>query len=121
MMPTVAPVWCRATERFTVTVDLPTPPLPEDTAIACFTSGMNTSDLVGPGAWPWACGAACGGCAGCPEPILTWTFDTPGTCPTAREAMLCMMALDDGDWVVKARVKVTCESAMVRSRMSPSE
>src|SRR5215468_3952106 len=35
--------------------------------------------------------------------------------------MLCMVALEDGDWVVKARVKVTCESAMVRSRMRPNE
>src|SRR5437879_3408531 len=35
--------------------------------------------------------------------------------------MLCMVAFEAGDWVVKASVKLTCESAMVRSRMSPSE
>src|SRR4030095_13117921 len=35
--------------------------------------------------------------------------------------MLCTVALEDGDWVVKASVKLPCESAMVRSRMRPSE
>ena len=40
--------------------------------------------------------------------------------PTAREAMLCKVAFDAGDWLVNASVKLTCESAIVRSRMSPS-
>ncbi len=35
--------------------------------------------------------------------------------------MLCMVAFDVADWFVKASVKVTCDSAMVRSRMSPSD
>jgi hypothetical protein len=48
MMPTAAPDCCNATARFTLTVDFPTPPLPDDTAIVCFTSGMNSADLCGP-------------------------------------------------------------------------
>src|SRR5207253_3201107 len=40
-MPTVAPVPRSATARFTATVDLPTPPFPDETAIVCSTSGMN--------------------------------------------------------------------------------
>ena len=121
-MPTAAPVWRSAVARFTATVDLPTPPLPDETAIVCLTSGMSSSALDGPWPWAWPCAcAACGGRAAWPEPIFTWTFDTPGTRPTAREAMLCMVALDAGDWVVKASVKLTCDSAMARSRMSPSD
>ena len=52
-MPTAAPAWRSATARFTVTVDLPTPPLPDETAIVCFTSGIKSSAFVAPCAWPW--------------------------------------------------------------------
>src|ERR671925_2256863 len=37
--PTSAPLLNRAAARLTATVDLPTPPLPEATAIVCFTPG----------------------------------------------------------------------------------
>ena len=47
-MPTAAPDWRSATARFTVTVDFPTPPLPDDTAIVAFTSGMSSADFCGP-------------------------------------------------------------------------
>ena len=51
-MPTVAPDCRSATARFTLTVDLPTPPLPDETAMVCFTSGMSSGDFSGPGACP---------------------------------------------------------------------
>src|SRR5207247_9581216 len=38
-MPTRAPQFCRARARFTATVLLPTPPLPDVTAITFFTPG----------------------------------------------------------------------------------
>src|SRR6266705_779822 len=44
--PTVAPLWRSAAARLTATVDLPTPPLPDATAIVCFTPGR-TSDGFG--------------------------------------------------------------------------
>src|SRR5207247_8806393 len=37
--PTEAPLLRRAAARFTATVDLPTPPLPDATAIVCLTPG----------------------------------------------------------------------------------
>ena len=48
--PTLSPLCASATARFTATVDLPTPPLPEATAITAFTSGSR--------------GAACGAAGG---------------------------------------------------------
>ena len=42
--PTVAPAWASATARLTLTVLLPTPPLPEPTAITFLTFGQ---DLLG--------------------------------------------------------------------------
>ena len=39
-MPTRAPVCRRAQARLTATVDLPTPPLPDDTATTFLTPGM---------------------------------------------------------------------------------
>src|SRR5438046_2453089 len=44
--PTEAPLLRRAAARFTATVDLPTPPLPDATAIVCLTPGR-TSDGLG--------------------------------------------------------------------------
>src|SRR5439155_23014940 len=97
-----------ATARFTATVDLPTPPLPDETAIVCRTSGiMSAGRPCGPAAG--ACACAWPGAAGpaVPAPIFTCTFDTPGSCPTIREAMLCRIALVPADWVVKAGVDET--------------
>src|SRR4028118_225596 len=39
-MPTRAPNTCSAAAKLVVTVDFPTPPLPEDTAMMFFTPGM---------------------------------------------------------------------------------
>ena len=44
--PTVAPAWASATARLTLTVLLPTPPLPDATAMTFFTSGSICSALA---------------------------------------------------------------------------
>src|SRR5262249_44845597 len=46
--PTACPFCLRARARFTATVDLPTPPLPDETATVCLTSGMSAA-AEGPG------------------------------------------------------------------------
>ena len=119
MIPTAAPACRSATARFTATVDLPTPPLPEETAIVCRTSGIRSAAGGGAGAWP---AAACRAGGGAPVlPIFTCTFATPGSWPTSRAAMLCIVARDLGDWVVNASVKDTwASSPIARSCTSPS-
>src|SRR2546430_224157 len=47
MIPTCAPASASARARFTATVDLPTPPLPDDTAIVCLTSGIMSAGRWG--------------------------------------------------------------------------
>src|SRR3989304_5224089 len=54
MIPTAAPPWWSAMARLTATVDLPTPPLPDETAIVCRTSGMRSAARGG--GWPGAGG-----------------------------------------------------------------
>src|SRR5437773_8467596 len=49
MMPTAAPIWESATARLTATVDFPTPPFPEETAMVWRTSGINSALRPGPG------------------------------------------------------------------------
>jgi hypothetical protein len=113
MMPTVAPVARSASARFTATVDLPTPPLPEDTAMVWRTSGMKSAPFAGAGG---ACGAACAWPA-CewaapppPGPIFTCTLVTPASWPTIFVAMLCTITLVAGGCPAKASVKLTCPS-----------
>ncbi len=47
-MPTAPPVRESATARLTATVDFPTPPLPEETAIVWRTSGIRSAPRAGP-------------------------------------------------------------------------
>ena len=44
----MAPAWASATARLAATVDLPTPPLPEATAIVFFTPGIGWASLRPP-------------------------------------------------------------------------
>ena len=118
-MPTVRRACCSATARFTATVDLPTPPLPEDTAIVCFTSGMKSGPAAGRAAAGRARARPAAGGAGAAPPILTCTFADARNLRTMREAMLCMAAFEDGDWLGKASVKLTCDSAMVQVADEP--
>src|SRR5438309_6354233 len=124
MIPTLAPVPCSASARFTATVDLPTPPLPEDTAMVCLTSGIMSAGRWGaagaalgacPCAWPcWWAGAAAA------PAIFALTFDTPGKRPTSLDAMLWIMTFVCGGWAANASVKLTSPPWMATSRTSPS-
>ena len=49
--PTVAPSACRARARFTAVVDLPTPPLPEATAMMLRTPGSGVRSFCTLWAW----------------------------------------------------------------------
>src|SRR3989442_6920476 len=111
MMPTAAPPALRAMGRLTATVDLPTPPLPDETAMVCLTSGMRSGGRPG--------GAAGAGLVVWAPPIFTWTLATPGTCPTAFEAWLCRAAFAGGGWVVNASVNDTSPSWTWRSWTIP--
>ena len=90
--PTLAPVSRSARARLTATVDFPTPPFPEDTAMVCFTSGMRGSagGLGGPGtAWVLD------------DPMATLTPETPGTWPTTLRAWLWISTFATAGCVVK--------------------
>ena len=49
--PTFAPVWASAMARLAATVDFPTPPLPEPTAMTCATPGSARRSAVGSLGW----------------------------------------------------------------------
>src|SRR5438552_19160745 len=95
MIPTWAPASASAKARFTATVDLPTPPLPDDTAIVCLTSGVKSAYCARPPAGAWPCGWLCapGGDrrAREPPPVVAWNLEPAGTCPTGRDAVLGMV------------------------------
>ena len=80
-----------ASARLTAIVDLPTPPLPDDTATVCFTSGMNSAAGRG-AAGGWA------GRAAAAEPIFTCTLLTPGNLRDRLDAPLCSATLVAGGW-----------------------
>src|SRR5580698_8511227 len=105
-MPTLSPRSRKPSARLTAVVDLPTPPLPEATAMIAATPGMPDCDgaegapgagpgLAGPDLALWACpacGAACGRCGAPPAPddrsavSATITDLTPGTARIAASA-----------------------------------
>ena len=68
-MPTLAPSAARARARFTAVVDLPTPPLPEATAMMFFTSGISLTPR-------------CTLCETILLATLTLTLPTPGMAPS---------------------------------------
>ena len=109
-----APPACSASARFTATVDLPTPPLPEDTAIVCLTSGMRSAAggrrraRRDHGRGPPGRAAAAAAAA---EPILTCTRPhARGAGETAFVALLWSAAFVAGAWPAKASVKETSAS-----------
>src|SRR3972149_3989432 len=83
MRPTRAPLWRSARARFTATVLLPTPPLPEATAIVLRTPGSTAASAVG-------------GVERCPRVLLvmrTSTERTPGRAATRSRAAFSNSAL----------------------------
>src|ERR1043166_1808413 len=128
MSPALRPARCpcaaSATARFTATVDFPTPPLPELTAITrprCAISlgaGAGTEPVdwgIAPGG-PWVAVAVP---AGSTTVILTPSASTPATALTALRASRTSVA---GSWRESRKVNDTRPSGVTaRSRIMPAE
>ena len=80
--PTTSPRWARATARLTVTEDLPTPPLPEDTARTRAVAGMSVDNARSSCALRRARSMRALRSAASISPITTSTTRTPGRLPT---------------------------------------
>src|SRR5229473_6274763 len=106
--PTFAPLMPSAHARLIATVDLPTPPFPDATAIACLTPGMT-----------WF------GCRRLKADrtlavILRSTAVTPGRSPTSLLAIVWNRSRTGHAGVVSSNVKLTRPSpAMTRSLIIP--
>src|SRR4029450_1981563 len=89
--PVETPLAARPRARFTAVVDLPTPPLPEATAMMCFTPGTSMRPpppvvlaAGAPWACPWECARGAGAAgAGRSEVITAVADSTPGIARTA--------------------------------------
>src|SRR5712691_8522214 len=106
--PTLAPLMPREHARLIATVDLPTPPFPEATAIACLTPGMT-----------WF------GCRRLKAErtlavIFRSTAVTPGRSPTSLLAIVWKRSRTGQAGVVSSKVKLTRPSTpMTRSLIMP--
>src|ERR1051326_3187368 len=124
MRPTRCPRAASATAMFTATVDFPTPPFPELTAITRPSLGISPG--CGAGIWPVDCGWDGGGpCvvragpAGSTTVILTPSGWTPSTALTALRASRTSVA---GSSRESRNVKETRPSGdTARSRIMPAE
>src|SRR6266487_1769898 len=107
-IPTRAPASCSDAARLTATVDLPTPPLPDPTAITCLTPGMAGS-----------CGRPLKA-ARTLAVILRSTAVTPGIPATSSCAMVWNRSRTGHAGVVSSNVKLTRPlSVMARSLIMP--
>src|SRR5919204_1191967 len=105
--PTLAPDSRSDAARFTATVDLPTPPLPEPTAMTCLTPGIAGS---------WRPLKAAGTFA----VIFTSTAVTPGRSETSWRASVWKRSRTGHAGVVSSNVKLTRPSSpMARSLIIP--
>src|ERR1700716_997659 len=97
--PTLAPERLSPAARFTATVDLPTPPLPDATAIVCLIPGI---------AMPWGPAA---NDTGTLAVILSSTAVTPGRDSTISWAIVWKRSRTGQAGVVSSKVKLTRPSA----------
>src|SRR5579875_2272107 len=106
--PTRAPLSARARARLTETVVLPTPPLPEATAITLRTPGIPCLPC-----WPrpWTTRAS----------ILMLTARTPGRADTARRQSLSILPRSGQAGVVRTTVKLTTSPSIERFSIIPRE
>src|SRR5437762_1847166 len=105
--PTRAPDSWRDAARFTATVDLPTPPLPEPTAITCLTPGIAGSR------WPLKAGRTF-------AVISRSTAVTPGISATSCLARVWKRSRTGHAGVVSSKVKLTRPaSSIARSLIMP--
>src|SRR5579859_6743185 len=106
--PTVAPESRRAAARLTATVDLPTPPLPEATAMVCLTPGMAWA-----GEWPLNAALTL-------AVIFSSTAVTPGIAPTRSRAIAWKRSRTGQAGVVSSNVNRTRPSPLTsRSLIMP--
>src|SRR5713226_3643755 len=106
--PTLAPESCSEAARLTATVDLPTPPLPEATAMACLTPGMACSPARPPNEGRML------------AVIFRSTAVTPGSPLTSSVAMVWNRSRTGHAGVVSSNVKLTFPpSEMLRSLIIP--
>src|SRR5256885_2239822 len=103
--PTSAPALRRAAARFTATVDLPTPPLPDATAIVCLTPGKISEGLGREKAGRTL------------AVIRTSTPVTPGSSPTASSACDLKRSRTGHAGVVSSKVKLTLPCALTSSSL----
>jgi len=120
MRPTRRPWRASAAARFTETLDLPTPPLPEETASTlprCGSStGVGGGGTAAPGASP---GLAPAPRAGAPPPATV--IFTPVTPATACTALRASRARVPGSSADSRKVNVTCpRSSTARSWTMPA-
>ncbi len=96
--PTLAPAWARATARLTLTVLLPTPPLPDATAITFLTPGSSCSAWRG-----WARRTI--------APQVMSTRSAP-MAPRTERTFPSISSLSGQAGVVSSIVKATAEPSM---------
>ena len=108
--PTVKPRPARPAARLTVTDDLPTPPLPDETARTRVRPGISVA-----GGFSWARRRAramtCFFWSGDISLVRTWTNVTPGRLPTRAVTSFCSWVRNGHPAVVKATRTVTLPSA----------
>ena len=133
-MPTLSPFAARPSARFTAVVDLPTPPLPDATAMIASTPGTPALARCFPAGAAWA-GAGRGGAAGrgggvgaasMPPPFFSAVNaptapSTPGIAFTARSAAARNGSSACARSAGTVTEKNTLELAMKMSETSPSE
>src|SRR6266550_9079843 len=115
--PTRCPAWASAAATFAATVDLPTPPLPLDTASARPRCGIST----GVGGGGTAPGAGRAVAAARPPPGSTTLMRTALTPATAWAALRASRASEAGSSCVSRNVKLTAPaSSTTRSWTIPA-
>src|SRR5919109_571318 len=102
--PTLAPDSCSDAARLTATVDLPTPPLPEPTAMTCFTPGIAGSRRPLKAARTLAV-------------IFRSTDVTPGRSETSWRAIVWNRSRTGHAGVVSSNVKLTRPSSVMASSL----
>src|SRR5438132_4678526 len=103
--PTEAPLLRSAAARLTATVDLPTPPLPEATAIVCLTPGRTSEGFGRMNAGRTL------------AVMRTSTPVTPGISPTATSACDLNRSLTGQAGVVSSKVKLTLPCGLTSSSL----
>ena len=118
-IPTEAPSAWSPSARLTATVDFPTPPFPEDTAMVCFTSGISSSGAAFRGSVGVPVAGALGRRGARGDPGLDVGHPGKRLHDLPRPAV-DLGAREGGCSPVNWRVKATCPSSTVSPSTRPS-